>query len=882
MRTEQTPVIRLKDYRPPAYTIRNVALDFSLHPTRTRVRAVLGVERAKETKKGTPLVLDGDELTLDALAIDGRPAAADSYTAAPDGLTILRPPTRRRFTVEIATTLNPSANTQLMGLYRSGGNYCTQCEAEGFRRITYFLDRPDVMAVYTTRIEADAREAPVLLANGNPGEQGSLPGGRHYAVWHDPFPKPSYLFALVAGDLDCLARDYSTRSGRKVRLAIHVERGKHNRAAWAMDALVRAMRWDEEKYGREYDLDMFNIVAVSDFNMGAMENKGLNVFNDKYVLADPASATDLDHAQIEAIIAHEYFHNWTGNRITCRDWFQLCLKEGLTVYRDQEFSADQRSRPVERIGDVRNLRANQFPEDAGPLAHPVRPQSYREISNFYTATVYEKGAEVVRMIATILGPKAFRKGMDRYFRRHDGEAATVEQFLKCFEDASGIDLAQFALWYTQAGTPRLPVSSAYDRDRRTLTLDIEQTLPATPGQPRKRPMHIPLRIGLVGPNGAEMTPARVSGAAHDGDLFHIRKRRHRLVFHGLAERPALSINRGFSAPVIIDFAQSKGDLALLAAADTDPFNRWQAFQEYAMRLAVAAARATARGKAPHWDERFFAAALAIAGDDRLESAFRALTLTLPGEGEIAQTIARNVDPDAVHAARLALMAALGTALEPQRQRLAPALATPGPYSPQAEDAGKRSLRHALAILAVAAGSGAARDEDLALLASADNMNDRHAAFQRTVHLQGGPAAERAIAAFEERAGGDPLILDKWFSVQATAPGPQAASRVARLMKHAAFTLANPNRVRALVGAFAMANPTGFNAASGEGYRLVAATIGELDARNPQVAARLITAFRSYRMLEPGRRKLAEQALEALRRGRKLSKDSSEIVDRVLG
>ncbi len=881
LRTEQAPVIRLKDYRPPAYTVSKVDLDFSLEPKATKVRSTMTVERAKDTAKDAPLVLDGDELTLDSVSVDGKQVPPEDFSATPDRLTLKNLPKGKRFTVTVETTIDPSANTKLMGLYRSSGNYCTQCEAEGFRRITYALDRPDVMAVYTTRVEADAKDNPVLLSNGNPAEKGKLAGGRHYAVWHDPHPKPAYLFALVAGDLDVLKKNFKTMSGRKVELGIYVEKGKTDRAAYAMDALERSMRWDEDVFGREYDLDVFNIVAVSDFNMGAMENKGLNVFNDKYVLADEKTATDGDYANIEAIIAHEYFHNWTGNRITCRDWFQLCLKEGLTVYRDQEFSADMRSRPVERIGDVRNLRANQFPEDSGPLAHPVRPESYREINNFYTATVYEKGAEVVRMIATILGPKKFRKGMDLYFKRHDGEAATIEQFVKCFEEAGKVDLAQFALWYSQAGTPTVPVSAGYDRDKQTLTLEIEQSLAPTPGQARKKPMHIPVRIGLVGSDGEAIEAARITGAENEGDLFHLTKRSHRIVFHGIESRPAVSINRGFTAPVRLDFSQSKTDLALLARADSDAFNRWQAFQEYAMRLLTTGTRAAERGNAPKWDERFVEAAVAAAGDATLEPAFRAAMLTLPGEGEIAQALGRNIDPDAIHTARSGLMSEIGKALEETRQALAPDLATPGAYRPDAVDAGKRALKNTMLILGVAAGLKKAKADCLAEFETAQNMNDRFAAFQRIVHLHGQKAANGAIEAFEKWYRKDPLIMDKWFSVIASAPGPKAVTTVNKLMKHEAFTLHNPNRARSVLGAFAMANPTGFNDASGEGYRVMAGKIGEIDGFNPQIAARLLTAFRSLRMLEAKRRELAIAALEDLRANHKLSRDSSEIVDRIL-
>src|SRR5438128_8534925 len=504
MRTETAKPVRLEDYRPPDWLVETVDLDVALHPTATRVRATLSLKPNPSGRDDAPLVLDGEELSLLSVSLDNLPLGPEHYAATPSSLTIAEPP-RRPFRLSVETLVNPSANTQLMGLYRSGGSYCTQCEAEGFRRITYFLDRPDVMAVYTTRIEAEKSEAPVLLANGNPVSSGNIAGtDRHFAVWHDPFPKPCYLFALVGGKLACVEDSFRTVSGRKVALKIFIEPGKEGRCAYAMDSLKRAMRWDETRYGREYDLDVFMIVAVSDFNMGAMENKGLNIFNDKYVLASQQTATDADFAHIEAVIAHEYFHNWTGNRITCRDWFQLCLKEGLTVFRDQEFSADQRSRAVERISDVRGLRAHQFIEDAGPLAHPVRPTVYREINNFYTATVYEKGAEVVRMLTHLLGPENFRKGMNLYFARHDGEAATVEQFVQCFADVSGADLTQFMLWYSQAGTPEVVATGRYDGRAKTYRLDLAQSVPATPGQPSKEPMVVPLAVGLVGRDGRDL------------------------------------------------------------------------------------------------------------------------------------------------------------------------------------------------------------------------------------------------------------------------------------------------------------------------------------------------------------------------------------------
>src|SRR5262245_27346744 len=586
MRTEQAQPVRLQDYRAPDWLVETVELDVSLHPTATRVRARLKLTPNPQAAAPAPVVLDGDELKLVALSIDGEPLSGERYTVTPDRLTIPQPP-HRSFLLTIETVLDPSANTQLMGLYRSGTTYCTQCEADGFRRITYYPDRPDVMAVFTTRIEADKSEYPVLLANGNPVPAGDVPGtNRHFVVWHDPFPKPSYLFAMVGGDLACVEDHFRTMSGRDVTLRIFVEPGNEARSAYAMDALKRSMRWDEVRFGREYDLDIFMVVAVSTFNMGAMENKGLNVFNDKYVLASTDTATDSDYMGIEAVIAHEYFHNWTGNRITCRDWFQLCLKEGLTVFRDQEFRADQNSRAVERIRNVRGLRAMQFVEDAGPLAHPVRPNVYREINNFYTATVYEKGAEVVRMIQTLLGVADFRKGMDLYFERHDGEAATVEQFVQCFADASGVDLSQLMLWYSQAGTPEIVVSGGHDARSKTFQLEIAQTVPPTPGQPTKEPMLIPFAVGLVGRDGKDLPLSLAGSGAIERGILSLTNSSQVFVFKDIAEPPVMSLNRNFSAPVRVVANQSGDDLRFLAADDSDPFNRWQAVQSLATRLLV--------------------------------------------------------------------------------------------------------------------------------------------------------------------------------------------------------------------------------------------------------------------------------------------------------
>jgi len=800
--------------------------------------------------------------------------------ATPDRLTIAQPP-HRPFRLEIETLVDPSANTQLSGLYRSGAIYCTQCEAEGFRRITYFPDRPDVMAVYTTRIEADKGAAPVLLANGNLTASGDIAGtSRHFAVWHDPFPKPSYLFALVGGTLGRVEDRFRTMSGRDVTLRIYVEPGKEDRCAHAMDALKRSMRWDETAFGREYDLDIFMIVAVSDFNMGAMENKGLNIFNDKYVLASPQTATDGDFERIEAIIAHEYFHNWTGNRITCRDWFQLCLKEGLTVFRDQEFSADMRSRAVERISDVRGLRAHQFVEDAGPLAHPVRPALYHEINNFYTSTVYEKGAEVVRMIKTLLGPDKFREGMDLYFTRHDGEAATIEQFVQCFADVSERDLSQFMLWYSQAGTPEVVVTGHYNAHARSYRLDVAQTVPPTPGQLEKAPMGIPLAVGLVGRDGRDLPLQLDGGGKVERGVLTLTRPAETFVFGDVGEPPVPSLNRGFSAPIKLVANLSADDLRFLAAHDNDSFNRWQALQTLATRLLVDNTAARRAGAAERRDPGLTDAFAAILADGTLEPAYVALMLTLPGEADIAREIGRDVDPEAIFAARIQLLAALGGELGAPLFDHYRRLAESGPYSPDAVSAGRRALRNTCLDLLVAT-----RRPDAITLAArqyqaADNMTDRMAALS-TLSLCDVPERTAALADFYTRYADDPLIIDKWFSLQATIPEPATLDRVKALTVHPAFSFANPNRVRALISTFAMGNQKEFNRADGAGYAFVVDTVLALDPKNPQVAARLLSALKSWRVLEPGRRGLAEQALQRVAAAPTLSPDVADIAQRAL-
>ncbi len=878
MRTEEPRPVRLQDYRPPDWLIETVELDVSLDANATRVRSKLKV-KPNGAGTPTPLMLDGEDLKLVSVMIDGKPLPSQSFVAAADGLTIAQPP-NRPFDLEIETLIDPLGNTQLMGLYRAGDTYCTQCEAEGFRRITYFLDRPDVMAVYTTRIEADKSEAPVLLANGNLISQGDVPGtSRHFAVWHDPFKKPCYLFALVGGKLARVTDSFTTMSGRKVALHIYVEPGKEDRCLYAMDSLKRAMRWDEVAFGREYDLDIFMIVAVSAFNMGAMENKGLNVFNDKYVLASPTTATDTDFAGIEAVIAHEYFHNWTGDRITCRDWFQLCLKEGLTVYRDQEFSADQRSRPVERIGDVRALRSHQFVEDAGPLAHPVRPELYREINNFYTSTVYDKGAEVVRMIKALLGADLFRKGMDLYFARHDGEAATVEQFVQCFADASGRDFSQFMRWYSQAGTPEVVVTPHYDARAKTYRLEIAQTIPATPGQPRKEPMVIPLALGLVGRNGADL-PLALDGRPLDRGVLELTRPSQTFVFTGVAERPMPSLNRGFSAPIKLSLPIEPEELRYLAAHDADPFNRWQAVQTLAMTLLrhnVAALRA---GAPLREDDGLMAALGAILTDSKLEPAFIALTLMPPSESDIAREIGRDVDPDAVFAARRRLRAAIGRRHGAVLADLYQRMASSTPYRPDAAGAGRRALKNACLDFLAITGDSEGIERAFAQYRNADNMTDRMAALE-TLALHDRPARAQALEDFYRRYADDPLIIDKWLALQASIPENATLERVRALATHRAFSFANPNRVRALIGSFAQVNHTQFNRPDGAGYEFVADVLVALDEKNPQVAARLMGAFRSWRALEAERRGRAEATLRRVAGRSSLSPDVADIVARTL-
>ncbi len=880
MRTDTGKTFRLEDYKPTDYGIRHVRLIFRLGKEATRVTALIDFERRSGVDVSAPLVLDGEDLKLVSLSLDGLPVAPKDFKASSDLLIVHATPKAPRFQLEVVTEIQPDTNKALMGLYVSDNVYCTQCEAEGFRRITYFLDRPDVLATYTVRIEANRKDAPILLSNGNPVSSGNLDNGWHFAEWDDPHPKPSYLFALVAGNLGVITDRFVTSSGRAVELRIYVEHGKEARATYAMDALIRSMKWDEEKFGREYDLDIFMIVAVSSFNMGAMENKGLNVFNDKYVLADPDTATDSDYAGIETVIAHEYFHNWTGNRITCRDWFQLCLKEGLTVYRDHEFSADMRSRAVKRIAEVRGLKSNQFPEDQGPLAHPVRPRKYREINNFYTSTVYEKGSELVRMIHTIVGASAFRAGMDLYFARHDGQAVTIEDFLVCFEETSSKDLSQFALWYHQAGTPTLIVNAEWNKNTKTFTLDLEQASKPTPGESRKKLMHIPVKFGLVGATGEELKPRSVEGAAIEGDVIHVRKKHHRVVFHGIKERPVPSLLREFSAPVNLAFEQKAEDRLLLARHDSDLYSRWQALNMLATESLISATNAVRGKRKPAFAAKLLETIGAISVDESLEPAFRALCLSLPQEGDIAREIGSNVDPDAILIARNALTHAIAQHNSAVWDVLKQRLSLPRAFSPDAASAGQRALRNiVLEYHAVLHGEpGSIFDS----FKNATNMTDRFAALVILAHRFGTSLeAKDALAAFEGRFGSDLLVMDKWFMVQATAPGADALAAVDRLTRHKSFSYENPNRMRALVGSFAAANPTGFHRIDGEGYKFLADFIVRVDKANPQTAARILTAMRSWRSLEAVRKEKAREGLVAISNAGNLSADVRDIVERTL-
>jgi len=858
------PVILREDYRPYEWLLPEVKLDFDLGLTRTRIRAELTVQRNARADHAEVIRLNGDSLKPLSVMVDGAPADWRM-----DGADLIVPLREDSHLIVIETEIDPSANTQLMGLYASNGMLCTQCEAEGFRRITFFPDRPDVLSTYTVRMAGPKAAFPILLCNGNRVAEGNNADGTHWAEWHDPWPKPSYLFALVAGDLVANSKPFTTASGREVECNVWVRAEDIDRTDHAVESLHRSMAWDEQVFGREYDLDLYNIVAVSDFNMGAMENKGLNVFNTKYVLADPDTATDADFDAVEGVIAHEYFHNWSGNRVTCRDWFQLSLKEGFTVLRDQLFSQDMRGEAVKRIEDVRILRAAQFPEDAGPLAHPIRPDSYREISNFYTATIYNKGAEVIRMMRTMCGVERFRAGTDLYFARHDGEAATCEDFVKAIEDGAGLDLTQFRRWYSQAGTPRVTVSQAVSGD--TLTLTLRQHVPSTPGQPDKLPMPIPLRVAVHSRSGA-------LGAEQ---LIVLTEAEQSVSLPLAGPDPVVSINRGFTAPIVIDRALDREDLVFLAAQDDDPFARSEALQE----LAVSHLVGTASGELSAADRAAGEAAIIGAfrssiSDTALDDAMRGELLLLPSETylfEVMATGTRLADPGAIHAAREGLKAAIGNALADDLLTLHARASAVTLNDP----AGRGARKIKTTALALIAAADPARAATLAAAQydAADNMTDRQGALMVLCGLDCPQRSER-LASFYQRYTGNDLVIDKWFTLQALSLHPQVIAQVHALAEHPDFTMKNPNRVRSLHMAFA-GNPKGFHAASGEGYRMVADVILALDPINPQTAARFVPSLGRWRRIEPGRAALMKSELERIMAAGNLSRDTFEQVSRSL-
>jgi aminopeptidase N len=884
MRTEQSKSIYLKDYQVPDYLIDETHLTFELFEDHSLVHAQLVMRRNPEAGAGLPpLVLDGQQLELLELKLDDRVLGEGDYTLTDSHLTLQ--PSAERFVIDSSVRIHPESNTALEGLYKSGKMFCTQCEAEGFRKITFYLDRPDVMSKFTTTLSAEQHRYPVLLSNGNPIASGSEEGGRHWATWEDPFKKPAYLFALVAGDLWCVEDSFTTMSKREVALRIYVEPENIDKVQHAMDSLKRSMKWDEEVYGREYDLDIFMIVAVNDFNMGAMENKGLNIFNSSCVLAKAETATDAAHQRVEAVVAHEYFHNWSGNRVTCRDWFQLSLKEGFTVFRDSEFSADTHSRVVKRIEDVAYLRTHQFAEDAGPMAHPVRPDAYMEISNFYTLTIYEKGAEVLRMIHTLLGPELFRKGSDLYFERHDGQAVTCDDFVKAMEDASGIDLTQFKRWYTQAGTPRLEVVEAHDAVAQTYSLTFRQSCPATPGQSEKLPFVIPVALGLLDAQGNEL-PLRLQGeAAAQGSsrVLSVTEAEQTFTFEGIAEKPLPSLLRGFSAPVKLSFPYDRDQLMFLMQHDSDGFNRWEAGQQLSVQVLQELIGQHQRDEALVLDQRLVSALRALLEDEALDQAMVAEMLSLPGEAYLTE-ISEVADVEAIHAAREFARKELARALfEPlwARYQANRELSKVTPYVAEAEHFARRSLQNiALSYLMLSE-----KPEVLAACVeqfeNADNMTERLAALAVLVNSPFQQERDKALAMFADYFRDDALVMDQWFSVQAGCPLPGGLERVHALMQHEAFTLKNPNKVRALIGAFANQNLVNFHRADGAGYRFLADQVIALNALNPQIASRLLAPLTRWRKYDSARQTLMKAELERILASGELSSDVYEVVSKSL-
>lgn len=884
MRTEQPQVIYLKDYQAPEYLIDETHLTFELFEDHSLVHAQLVMRRNPARGAGLPpLVLDGQQLELLSVQLDDQALAAGDYQLDDDSLTLQ--PKAERFTLDTSVRIHPESNTALEGLYKSGKMFCTQCEAEGFRKITYYLDRPDVMSTFTTTVIAEQHRYPVLLSNGNPVGNGPAEDGRHWATWEDPFKKPAYLFALVAGDLWCVEDTFTRQSGRDVTLRIYVEPENIDKCDHAMVSLKKSMRWDEEVYGREYDLDIFMIVAVNDFNMGAMENKGLNIFNSSCVLARAETATDAAHQRVEGVVAHEYFHNWSGNRVTCRDWFQLSLKEGFTVFRDAEFSADMNSRTVKRIEDVAYLRTHQFAEDAGPMAHPVRPDSFIEISNFYTLTVYEKGAEVVRMVRTLLGAEGFRKGSDLYFERHDGQAVTTDDFIKAMEDANGVDFTQFKRWYNQAGTPRLEVSEAYDAAAQRYSLTFRQSCPQTPDKAQKLPFVIPVELGLLDAQGNDL-PLRLAGeAAPQGTsrVLSVTEAEQTFTFEGIAAKPLPSLLRGFSAPVKLSFPYDRDQLMFLMQHDSDGFNRWEAGQQLSVQVLQELIGQHQRGEALKLDQRLITALGTVLGNASLDAAMVAEMLSLPGEAYLTE-ISQVADVEAIHAAREfarkqiaeQLFDALWARYQANRE-----VSAKTAYVAEAEHFARRSLQNIALSYLMLSGKPEVLAATLEQFDQCDNMTERLTALAVLVNSPFEAERAKALEAFAEHFKDNPLVMDQWFSVQAASPLPGGLARVKALMQHPAFTLKNPNKVRALIGAFAGQNLVNFHAADGSGYRFLADLVIELNALNPQIASRQLAPLTRWRKYDDARQALMRGELERILASGALSSDVYEVVSKSL-
>ena len=873
------PAILREDYLPPDYRIETARLHFDLGEARTIVKSQLALVCNHDRSEGLrPLVLQGQGLKLLALKVEGRSLGKKDYENTDETLTIW--PEADHFTLDIETACDPGGNTELSGLYRATGLFLTQCEAEGFRKITYYSDRPDVLARFSTTIVADREKYPVLLSNGNLVAAGELPDGRHFATWHDPFPKPAYLFAMVAGRLTRIEDKFTTMSGREVSLHIYVQHHNREKCRHAMDSLKQAMRWDEETYGREYDLDLFMIVATDDFNMGAMENKGLNIFNSKYVLAKPDTATDNDFQNITGIVAHEYFHNWSGDRVTCRDWFQLSLKEGLTVFRDQQFMEDMTSPGVQRISEVNILRTHQFIEDGGPMAHPVRPDSYMEINNFYTMTVYNKGAELIRMCRTILGPEGFRKGTDLYFLRHDGQAVTTDDFVQALEDATGANLTQFRRWYCQAGTPEIQVTRSYDALAQTYALTIKQTCLPTPGQPVKEPLHIPIALGLLDKSGADM-PLQLVGEERPvagTRLLQLREAAETFLFIKVPQEPVPSILRGFSAPLKVALNLTDVERRFLMAHDSDAFNRWDAGQQLALKLILSLVRDYQEGRPMALESKFIEAFRQILSKPTADKAFQALILTMPSETYLADAL-EVIDPEAVHEARKFVRQTLAGTLQETFLTVYRQNQDSGPYRLDQEATGRRSLKNVCLAYLMELADGEGRDICLRQFDQAKNMTDVMAALT-SIANHAGREREEALATFYEKWQDDSLVVDKWLALQAASSLPDTLERVKALTGHPAFTLRSPNKVRSLIGAFAT-NQVRFHNISGAGYAFLADYILALDSLNPQIAARLASSFTTWRRYDARRQSLMQSEFERVLQAPKLSRDVYEIVAKSL-